>query len=161
MQLLDVSLCREAILTVQDLVKTFMVEDKRDAVAVVIADPLCIPGSINRTQWMYHGGILLREYFGDESKCETRYSVFASHKAWLSWQHRLSTRVIQEERPYLLEKDDLLYYGSVYYEGIVVATSGLTQEHDEEVSTFTAKRLVELSRAKRSKLDPNVSAFLQ
>ena len=157
----DNVVCNEAI----EMAKTGIVAQmekgkfKRKDLCIVVVNPSIVPGSISRTEFVRRG-ILHEHVIGDKDKWKTDYSWFAKYKAYLTWRHRMSSRMIQTCFPHLLEDGDILYGGSIIFNEIVVAASALDEHDDELVSLWVAGGIYRECIAKRRTLDPNTNAFL-
>jgi hypothetical protein len=161
-RLLDGLTCRLAIQEAESLIKSLSEQDDRSHLCIVVADPLFFPWGLQRHQWLERG-ILHHHEIGDPLDWKRNYRVFAQNKAWLSAKYRMPSRVVQTDCPFLLDEGDILYGGSVYIDGLVVATSGLTEEHDENVSQFVATRIIRLCKEARQSIVPggDYGAFLK
>jgi hypothetical protein len=82
--------------------------------------------------------ILFERSIGDRSKWTYDYKEIARRKAEMTYEHKLPSQVIVEQRPYLLEGRDTKYWGSAYLDGIVVAISGSECYFDAMLSEIIA-----------------------
>lgn len=114
---------------------------KRPHLAVVVADA---------TADSYEDAILYSGFYNPEEQ-EPQYSFqnFAEMKAEVSWRTGLSTRVVVQLHPEMLQNGDIRYAGAIVYGGFVVAVSGLDDFDDEAIALQIA---VELWRAGMMKM---------
>ena len=67
----------------------------------------------------------------DLEKWPHDYNKFVFAKACAAFRTKLSGHVLNSTAPHLLTEDDFKFAGGVYYNGIVVATSGLASWEDD------------------------------
>jgi hypothetical protein len=84
------------------------------------------------------GIILYERSVGDQSKWNYNYEEIARLKAKMTYEHKLPSKVIVEQMPYLLEWRDIKYWGSAYMDGIIVAVSGFDQHFDQMLAEIIA-----------------------
>jgi hypothetical protein len=82
--------------------------------------------------------ILFERSTGNRSKWTYDYKEIARSKAKMTYEHKLPSQVIIEQRPYLLEANDTKYWGSAYLDSIVVAISGSECYFDAMLSEIVA-----------------------
>ncbi len=85
--------------------------------------------------------ILCEHSIGDRDRWDVDYADYARRKARLSWRHRMDGRRLQLLEPHRLRADDALLWGSVWLDGLVVATSGAFPIWDECFSLMAAAQL--------------------
>ena len=91
--------------------------------------------------------VLWQGFVGEENrnKWPNPYNEFALAKAQLSWRTGLPSHLVQRDRPFLFEGGDFKFGGSIVFNGIVVATSGLAWHHDLWISGMIASACYALS----------------
>jgi hypothetical protein len=89
----------------------------------------------------FRDAILGQHSFTDPSGWENPYDRIARAKARATWRTGLSTRVIRECMPHMLDVGDTRYGGSVILDGIIVAGSGVQPWYDEMFSGIGANVL--------------------
>ncbi len=112
------------------------IDPKRKAAYVVVLDPA---SHITATLW--------EGVFGekDKTKWPNPYDKFANAKAAISRETGLSGHIVQRDRPFLYKRGDFKFGGSIVFNGIIVATSGLAWHHDLMISGMVASSLYALS----------------
>ena len=70
------------------------------------------------------------------------YQDFAQAKARISWRTGLSSREVVMCKPHLLVKGDTILWGSVVFNGVIVAVSGVQPHFDEMFATMTAAAMI-------------------
>jgi hypothetical protein len=126
---------------------------------IVVLDP-AIPFSASH--YDVRDALLHEASFG-LVETSSKYRDIAWAKAKLSWQHRMSTRQIQEECPFVLASGDTTYFGSVYNHGLVVAVSGLKAWQDEWLATVIMNTIVMLCQnttGMAGRLEVNPDGFI-
>ncbi len=162
--LLDAGMCVKAVDMAMPSIDALMKNGtfRQPQMCIVVGNPLIPAGSMPRHEFTSNG-ILYERALGNKKQWKNGYDVFAKEKAYLSWKHRMTTQQIQTLCPHLLERGDILYYGSAFYDGIVVAASGVDPFHDEMVSWWVLAAIRALCISSRSNIDPNSAygAFLK
>lgn len=158
----DTAVCRKAIEMAMPSITAAMQDGtfKRSDLCIVVVNPSIVPGSMKRPAFMRRG-ILYEHCIGKKSKWKNDYSMFAKKKAYESWLHRMSGRMIQACFPHLLRKGDILYPGGVCFNEVVVASSGVEDYNDEHASICVASGIYTRCIAKRLKLNPDDCAFVK
>jgi hypothetical protein len=87
------------------------------------------------------GEPVFRRSFGNHDEWEHDYEFYASAKARVSFKHKCMSRELSLT-PHLFSKDEVIYPGGVYHQGIVVAASGIESEYDEMVATWLVSAVV-------------------
>ncbi len=103
---------------------------------LVIMNPGLRPGDAS-----FEDAILLEHAIGDRSRWDADYAAFARAKARLSWLHGADSHRLQHECAHLLREGDGLLWGSVWLNGIVVASSGAHMYFDEAFAMVIAANL--------------------
>jgi hypothetical protein len=91
--------------------------------------------------------VLYEHAVGDRSKWDADYAAYALAKARISWRTGFDSHAVLALRPHLLVEDDLLVWGSVVLDGIVVSVSGANPWYDEAFATMVAGLLRALAKA--------------
>ncbi len=77
--------------------------------------------------------VLAEKSFGDKGAC-AKYAAIAEGKTSISSSTGLSSREVQLMKPYLLQTNDVLYWGSAIEGDIIVAGSGVQPWVDEAIA---------------------------
>lgn len=101
---------------------------------LVVLDPSCPPGAAEPR-------VLVEHSIGDRERWDVDYADYARRKALLSWRHRMDSRRVQMLMPHCLAANDVLAWGSVCLDGIVVGASGAFPIWDECFSLMVAAQL--------------------
>jgi hypothetical protein len=101
---------------------------------LVVLDPASRPGTEAPR-------VLIEHSIGDRDRWDVDYADYARRKALLSWRHRADSRRVQMLAPHCLEAGDVLAWGSVWLDGIVVGASGAFPIWDECFSLMVAAQL--------------------
>jgi hypothetical protein len=109
---------------------------------LVVMDPLRTPHDC-----AFHDAILYEYAFGDRNKWDADYAKFARAKAQISWRTGQDGHIVQELRPHLLAAGDVLVWGSVVLDGIVVSASGANPWYDEAFAGAVAMCLRAIAKA--------------
>jgi len=104
---------------------------KRASLALVLLDPSVPYAPGEKLPILFSGGVK------DEPWAKP-YDEFAQAKAMISWRTGLSSRVVQQTMPHLVESGDTVWWGSVVLDGLIVAASGVMPEHDEMLALYFA-----------------------
>lgn len=99
--------------------------------------------------------IVAEDSFGDVEAWEHDYAKFANDKAAITARTGLSTREAQLMRPWRLEEDDVLYYGSWIEDDIIVACSGVQPWMDEVIAKCVMAVLKGLMQSRIEELKAN------
>lgn len=76
--------------------------------------------------------------FGDKSKWKYDYQKFARNKALQAFRNQQSNEIVQMLGPATLDYCDVIYSGSFFYYGVIVACSGTKQHFDTMISGWMA-----------------------
>lgn len=97
--------------------------------------------------------VLHEHSVGDRARWDVDYAAYARAKARQAWQHGCDGRRLQWPLPHRLASDDLLVWGGVWLDGIVVAASGAMPAWDEAFSLAVAANLraIALERAEAAR----------
>lgn len=134
----DIRECaKEAVSMIMPLALTLVKEHKKKGLYIVIGDPGARVGTMTAQQWAADR-VLHQQGIGERSEWHKNYQAIALSKAYLSAREELSTREIQDMRPYILRPGDTTYVGSVYRHGLAVGVSGHDPLYDEMLAGHVA-----------------------
>ncbi|MFA9441623.1 hypothetical protein ACDA63_18495 [Uliginosibacterium sp. sgz301328] len=94
----------------------------------------------------FEEAILYERSLGERDKWDVDYAGLARAKARLSWQHGMDSHAVQTSCAHVLREGDVLLWGGVSLNGIVVAMSGFHPWYDEAFSCAIAACLRALAR---------------
>lgn len=147
---LDRYVAEQAVMLARPMIElAFSSVTKRADLHIVVVDPSCQEFQI------------LHEYtFGDPTRWERPYHVFARKKALLTHRTRQPSDVVQCS-PHLLSIGDVLYGGSAILEGVIVGVSGVEAYFDKMFAQVVAAACIGMAaHTKASEPDHTLEGFL-
>lgn len=121
----------------------------RQCLAIVIGDPRLVACNMTLPEWKERGILYTRMIVQSGAEEERDFTAIAESKCYISWRYGISSRRIQAEMPYFLDLHDTSYYGSVNYDGLAVACSGVQQYYDEMLALQIAAACRAIAMVKR------------
>lgn len=112
---------------------------------VVVMDPCRNPATS-----VFEDSILAERAFGDRTRQDADYALFARSKAALSWRTGRDSGEVQHSAPWLLRRGDTALAGGICRDGLVVAASGAFPAYDEVFAGTVALWLAALSAEARA-----------
>jgi hypothetical protein len=109
---------------------------------IVVMDPVLTPARSS-----FEDAILYEYSIGDKTTWDADYAAFSRAKACIAWRTGMDSHLVQELRPFLLEANDTVLWGSVVLDGIVVSASGAHPWYDEAFSGTVAMCLRAFAKA--------------
>ncbi|QQG44667.1 MAG: hypothetical protein HYW86_02015 [Candidatus Roizmanbacteria bacterium] len=101
--------------------------------------------------------ILADDVYGDRPRWEYPYDKIAGSKGTIATRTGLTTRDVQVNAPWLYQKSDTRYVGSVTEHGLVVAGSGLANHWDETIGWWVLSAIQGLCREFIAKIDDDTA----
>ncbi len=84
---------------------------------------------IEKDVWLFSKSVLREKWSIDHEK-------IAHEKALLSWREEMNTSEIIQKSPHLLQEEDIILPGGVYFQNTVAAISGLGAGDNEKFAQF-------------------------
>lgn len=136
--LLTKEVARQAVNITMPAIEQFLQGSipKRGDLHLVVLDPT-VPYQPEPKD-LFAEAILHEYWFGDPGQWKFPFRDFARDKAKLSWRTGYSSRHIQQTCPALYTAIDIKYGGSIVYNGIIVAASGVEPYFDEMIADWVA-----------------------